>query len=101
MMRDVGRLSLLTLGAVITVVTVAEAAHPQTIGRYLGIGWGDGYHAPACPPHRGRRAAPPAAIPWWMLPSSTEPSRPPAEPLPPAAPLSESGRAADLLGGRR
>jgi hypothetical protein len=61
------------------------------LGRYLGVGWGDGYHAPVCPPHRACRAPAPAAVPWWMLPAT-------AEPLPATLPLPEPARAGERSG---
>lgn len=69
------------------LMPVVRAGGGHSLGRYLGVGWGDGYHAPPCPPHRGRRTPPPAAVPWWMLPAHAEPRPVEVEPLPvPAGP---------------
>lgn len=58
----------------------ARAERAYSVGRQLGVLWGDGYHArTACPPRlSGCRMAPaaPKPLPWWATPA------PPAEQLP-------------------
>jgi hypothetical protein len=71
---------VLSIGA---ILSCARADWHHSLGRHLGVGWGDGYHSrTACPPRRspgyfGSQPSPP----WWATPAAE------AEPLPhPAAP---------------
>jgi hypothetical protein len=85
--------------AVVSTVTAASGQSPNSCGRYLGIGWSDGYHShSACPPkpkviHQRPMGVPvvttarvmpgpaPAAVPWWKIPA-TPTEAAPAEPMP-------------------
>ncbi|HMC12706.1 MAG TPA: hypothetical protein VKH44_15505, partial [Pirellulaceae bacterium] len=81
-------LSFIAAATLLTVVPAARGELPQSLGRYLGIGWSDGYHAyTACPPkphiihHKHAAAAfpvaapPSAPLPWWKIPAApTEPT---------------------------
>jgi len=70
--------------AIMAVMPRAQAEWHRSLGRTLGVGWGDGYHSrTACPPRRsvGYAVPQPHAIPWWAIPASE------GEPLPhPATP---------------
>jgi hypothetical protein len=76
-----------TILPTITVVTVLalgstlQAGHGQAIGRYIGVGWSDGYHSrTVCPPKRHMlhaaapvpvmQAPPIKQVPWWMIPAA-------------------------------
>src|SRR5262245_3852254 len=87
---------LVMVVAVMSVVTAARAHTPNTVGRYLGIGWSDGYHSPTTCLPKGHAIipvmttapiAPAPAIPWWKIPATPEPISAPA---PQAAPTSSS-----------
>lgn len=66
--------------SVVTVLTILPAAHaefPHNCGRYLGIGWSDGYHSrTACPPkahfviHKPIAPVKAEPTPWWKIPST-------------------------------
>src|SRR5438270_10117774 len=93
--------SLVAATLVVSIVPAARAQSPNTIGRYLGVGWSDGYHAhTACPPKPQRvhhrpvavpvvTAAPvmsaptptTAPVPWWKIPA-TPTETAPAETIP-------------------
>jgi hypothetical protein len=82
-------LTLLSAVAMATFASALHAGHSHHLGRHLGVGWGDGYHArTACPPKRHfMHAAPPpaASLPWWMIPAEgteTLPKVMPQEQLP-------------------
>src|SRR5262245_46078652 len=85
-MLPVPRLPLVPLLGFLTLVSIVPAARGQSpcyLGRYLGFGWGDGYHShTACPPkwHFPHHQTMPAACsaPLWTVPPSV------LEPLPPA-----------------
>jgi hypothetical protein len=77
---------IVLLVAILAAVSFAPPARGEwmhSIGRYLGVGWSDGYHSQtACPPkHVARKpVALPGPPPWWTIPADS------AEPLPhPAA----------------
>lgn len=70
--------SIALICAMLLIATTARGEPAQSCGRYLGVGWGDGYHSrTACPPkrhvihHLPAAFAPPAAapIPWWKIPA--------------------------------
>jgi len=99
--------SLVAATLVVSIVPAARAQSPNTIGRYLGVGWSDGYHArTACPPkpqvvHHRPVAVPiittvpapaptPAPVPWWKIPA-TPTETAPAEPIPSPAQQSSAG----------
>jgi hypothetical protein len=76
--------------AIVATIPHAQAAMPHSLGRHCGLGWGDGYHAPAaCPPTRHRlfhqQSAAPSGIPWWMIPASRSERPAESEVLPPPA----------------
>jgi cell division septation protein DedD len=100
------RVSFVSLIVAVILLPIGPAtlAHtPNAVGRYLGIGWSDGYHShTACPPKQhaihqrpvgvpvmatGPVAPAPAPVPWWKTPVTPEPI--PA-PEPQAAPSSSS-----------
>jgi len=61
-----------------TFVPAARAHWFSGVGRYLGVGWSDGYHAKnACPP-RGAGACPSGSpeTPWWAVPALSGDSLP-------------------------
>ena len=70
-------------------VSAARGEWHQAVGRYLGIGWGDGYHARTnCPPKHGKFGTlPPAPVekPWWAIPAAD------TEPLPHPAATRQTG----------
>jgi len=96
--------SLVVLTATLTIVPAAWGQSPNSCGRYLGIGWSDGYHShTACPPKTHAihpwpvavpvvttapimpAPAPPPPVPWWKIPA-TQTQAQPAEQIPwPAA----------------
>ena len=109
-MRRVSRVSLVAAGMAVSIVTgsigaEARADFPNSCGRYLGIGWSDGYHShSACPPkakvsHPRPVAVPvvvtapvmpaPAAVPWWKIPAAP-PEAAPIESMPAPATDGES-----------
>jgi hypothetical protein len=83
-------LSCVAILASVAIVPPARGEWIHSVGRYLGVGWSDGYHShTACPPKRAlkKAAAPAGPPPWWTIPADA------AEPLPhPAAkrPISTS-----------
>ena len=77
------RLDVAIIGA-LTVVSIAPAAKAgwsDAVGRCVGVGWGDGYHARnACPPRGSACRHAQMPTPWWATPATK------VEPLPhPAA----------------
>jgi hypothetical protein len=87
----------LAMIAIVTVAMMARSGHAdvhQSMGRYLGIGWGDGYHSRnLCPPrHNAAQYTPATTTPWWATPAAPAEQLPhPAEQLPhPAAPIRPS-----------
>jgi hypothetical protein len=81
------RISVISLIAAISFVTLAPEARGELaggLGRYLGVGWGDGYHSrAACPPRRHSGFNPygpyyPGTTPWWTVPEEAEPLPHPA-----------------------
>jgi hypothetical protein len=77
--------TIVTAIAILTAAHVAQARDPQSLGRCLGIGWSDGYHAPCeCPPKGVAICKTPASclpvqkrmvvkaepLPWWKIPAS-------------------------------
>jgi hypothetical protein len=80
-------LPLITVVASLMLATAAQANWLNGVGRYLGVGWSDGYHSrTACPPKRPGGNCPncdPEA-PWWAKPATT------AEPLPHPAGVSRA-----------
>ena len=81
----------LTFGIAVAAVAVVPAVKgelPHSLGRHMGVCWGDGYHSrTACPPKRGTvwfptfESTPPSGpVPWWKIPS------PEGERLPTPAP---------------
>ena len=82
-------LTLVTVALMLTLVPQAYAHWPSTLGRHLGVGWSDGYHAQNdCPPGHSRNLPYSSwEVPWWTFPApQTRP--PPAL----AAPHARSGR---------
>jgi hypothetical protein len=101
--------SLMVAVILLPIVPAARAQSPNSCGRYLGIGWSDGYHShTACPPKRhaihqrsvgvpvmttAPIAPAPASVPWWKIPavpSEAAPPEPIPAPLPQSAPSSSS-----------
>ena len=80
------RRTILPLVTVIAALSMSPTAHAHWwdgVGRHLGVGWGDGYHAKnACPPRHPNRNGMygPVEVPWWAAPPA------PAESLPHPAP---------------
>src|SRR3954452_16704587 len=81
--------SVALTGAMLLMAATARGEPAQSCGRYLGVGWGDGYHSrTGCPPKRHlvhRLPAPfappaPAPVPWWKIPAAD------AETIPTPAP---------------
>ena len=104
-MSRASHLSLLAAVLVVSTIPAARAHTPNAVGRYLGIGWSDGYHShTACPPKQhaiqqrqvgvpimttSPIAPAPASVPWWKIPAT--PERIPApEPTPGASSAGES-----------
>jgi hypothetical protein len=77
-------ITLLAAVAFLALAPALQAAHSHHLGRYLGVGWSDGYHSrTACPPKRHLLHAasqPTKPLPWWMIPAED------LEPLPKTAP---------------
>jgi hypothetical protein len=89
--------SLVAAASFLVGMPLAWAHSPNSCGRYLGIGWSDGYHShTACPPKRHEihqrqidgpvmTTAPiapaPVSIPWWKIPAAPNEAVP-AEPIP-------------------
>ena len=74
--------------AILSIVTIARADWTHTVGRYLGVGWSDGYHSRyACPPRPIRaKQHVEEKLPWWATPAAD------AEQLPqPPTPANASG----------
>jgi len=73
--------------ALLSIVTIARADWTHTVGRYLGVGWSDGYHSrSACPPrHMGTKQYVEEKLPWWATPAAD------AEQLPQPPPANASG----------
>jgi hypothetical protein len=69
---------LLAILAAVTFAPSARAHWFSGVGRYLGAGWGDGYHAKnACPPRRaGAGPHGSAETPWWAMPGPHQPAGP-------------------------
>lgn len=66
---------LMTLVSVVTAAPPAQA-HWWGVGRYLGVGWGDGYHAKnAGPANHGIPNYPHGSpdVPWWAVPAESLP----------------------------
>jgi len=83
---------VVSLALAVTLASVVSAARGewhQAVGHYLGVGWGDGYHARTnCPPkHRKFGAIPPTPVekPWWAIPAAN------TEPLPHPAAARQTG----------
>ena len=78
---------------IVAALSIASAARASGIGRHLGVGWSDGYHAKnACLPQRAG-GCPNCApdLPWWTAPGPQEGVLPPAttharRPHPPGGP---------------
>jgi hypothetical protein len=63
--------------AVVMAAPVARGHWLNAVGRYLGVGWSDGYHSrTACPPKPGAILPPAGPAPWWTVPAESP------EPLP-------------------
>ncbi len=70
--------SVVTTVTILSFVSAAHAVEGHVVGRYLGMGWNDGYHShTACPPkkqhhyfHMPVAAAKPVPTPWWKLPAT-------------------------------
>src|SRR5262245_43970389 len=80
---------IVRIAAVVTLVAVVTPARGDgmghSFGRWLGVGWGDGYHSHyACPPRQGHHGQ--QNLPWWATPAAD------AELLPQPANLPSSGR---------
>jgi hypothetical protein len=74
--------TFLLLAMALPIARAARADWWNGPGRYLGVGWSDGYHAKnACPPWHNRNCPNcQPQVPWWATPA------PPLEALPhPAA----------------
>ncbi len=90
--------SILLLLLVVSILGMTPAARADWLrgaGRYLGVGWSDGYHARnACPP-RHNPACPNCQpqVPWWAVPA------PQSEPLPHPASLPPAGALPRTPGG--
>jgi hypothetical protein len=85
------RRSLVSLIAAVSLVTIVPQAQAEVLGamgRYLGVGWGDGFHSrAACPPRRHSGFNPygpyyPGTLPWWTVPQEAEPLPHPAAQTP-------------------
>jgi hypothetical protein len=80
-------LTVVTVLLILPAASTLRADHAQAVGRYLGVGWGDGYHSrTACPPKRhilhvtaaAMPNSPPAKpLPWWMIPADSPENLPP------------------------
>lgn len=99
-------LTIVSVLLAVSAATTLRAEPANSIGRYLGVGWSDGYHShAACPPKRhvvrtilpgppaARSAAPAKSIPWWMIPADNPENLPP----PPDAAPSTSAPGASLF----
>src|SRR5206468_2860255 len=90
-MPRVSLVLLVAAGLAVAIVPTVRGQSPNSIGRYLGIGWSDGYHShTACPPkpHAIHQqpvvvpvvtpvpAAAPAPVPWWKVPAAPPESAP-------------------------
>jgi hypothetical protein len=77
------RVPFVSIAAVGFFVVMTQSARGElpSMGRYLGVGWGDGYHSgTACPPKRHiahhsygfpvpATAPTETPIPWWKIPA--------------------------------
>ena len=65
---------LVLILAAVTLVPAAQAHWFSGLGRHLGVGWSDGYHAKnACPPQQaGGYPNGSAETPWWVVPGPQE-----------------------------
>jgi hypothetical protein len=65
-------LRIVAVVALLSIVTTARADWTHTVGRYLGVGWSDGYHSRyACPPrHIGAKQQMEEKLPWWATPAT-------------------------------
>jgi hypothetical protein len=71
----------LAISAALTFFTMTPAHGDwHAMGRCLGIGWSDGYHARnACPPKRSHGSWQSKTVPWWAIPAAdSEPQPHPA-----------------------
>jgi len=81
-------LPLIAAVSLVTIVPSVQAEVHGAIGRYLGVGWGDGFHSrAACPPRRHSGFNPygpyyPGTLPWWTVPQEAEPLPHPAAQTP-------------------
>jgi hypothetical protein len=124
-MRRVSFSTLVAVMLAIAIMPPARGQSPNTIGRYLGVGWSDGYHShTACPPkppivhHRPApvpvvTTMPPVAaampaparpqIPWWKIPATPvepAPAEPAASSAAQPAPPAQAGAADDSSAAR-
>jgi hypothetical protein len=89
-------LSLMATVALMHIAAHARADWHYSLGRHLGVGWGDGYHSrTACLPRRsvGYAGSQPST-PWWAAPAvETEPLPQPAatQPTGPSHPHTSPG----------
>lgn len=100
------RLTIVSVLLAVPTAATLRAEPVSSIGRYLGVGWSDGYHShAACPPKRhvvrailpapsaAPSSAPAKSIPWWMIPADN----PENLPAPPDAAPSTSAPGASLF----
>lgn len=84
---------LLSIVMCFSLAAAAEANWLNGVGRYLGVGWSDGYHSQSnCPPKHAGGNCPNCnpSTPWWATPAQSEmlphPARAPIGPHMPTGP---------------
>lgn len=88
--------SVMALGLILATAATAHAGWLNRLGRHLGLGWSDGYHAfDQCPPSGGQTfAIPPGGLvptgPSFIPDAQPTPAMPHPEMLPP--PQAAAGR---------
>jgi len=108
----------LLFAAVLAIMPLGSIARAEwSLGRFLGYGWGDGYHShSACPPRHaiGYGLLPvqrqPAALPWWATPvpaveaealphpaAEPQPTTAPATPVPGASLFRQPGESSSVI----
>jgi len=84
--RSIARLAAML--SLVAATTTAQANDMHSFGRWMGIGWGDGYHSHyACPPRHSGAGRAQQKLPWWAIPASVgEGQSGAAHTFPPAGP---------------
>ena len=94
--------------ASLMVMPAAKAAIPHSLGRHLGVCWGDGYHSrTACPPKRNvawfpavESTVPSGPTPWWKIPApegERVPTPSASEPTPGASLFRQPGEGSSVM----